>query len=165
MQGLIRNRTRSQRRESGSTLIEFTLTLLPLLGFIFLLMDVAWIVFAWSSIQEGAREGVRFAVTGQTNGYPCQDAAIRAGVQQYSFGFVTAQNLATAVDIEYYSPLTLQPLSGAGSNAGGNVIKITVGGISIKSLGPILRSVAPVGISATSSDVMEGSPGGTPPCR
>ena len=168
------NSERTQRRkdskrargESGSALIEFTLTLLPLLGFIFLTIDIVWIIFAWGSIQEGAREGVRFAVTGQIlQGYSGQDASIRAVVQQYSSGFVNSQNASSVVNIQYYLPTTLQPVSGVGSNAGGNVVKITVSGISVHSFAPILRTAAPIAITASSSDVMEGSPNGIPPAR
>jgi len=157
---------RPSRRESGSALIEFALTILPLFGLLFLILDVAWVIFAWSCLQEGAREGVRFAVTGQVpTGYACQDAAIRGVVQQYSFGFVNAQNASSVVGIQYYDPTTFQPLAGLGSNAGGNVVKITLSGIAIHSLGPVWRSVAPVTLAASSSDVVEGSPGGIPPCR
>ena len=129
-------------------------------------MDVAWIFFAWASIQEGVREGVRFAVTGQVlTGYSGQDASIREVVQQYSFGFISSANAATEIGIQYYSPTTLTPLSGVGSNSGGNVVKITVSGINVRSFGPIWRSGTTVALAASSSDVMEGSPGGVPPAR
>lgn len=155
-----------RRRESGSTLIEFALVLIPLLGFLLLTMDVAWIFFAWASLQEGVREGVRFAITGQLlAGYTGQDASIRQVVQEYSFGFITPANAASEINIQYYSPTTLTPLSGVGSNSGGNVVKITVSGISIKSFGPIWRTGTTVALAASSSDVMEGSPGGVPPPR
>ncbi len=153
-------------RQRGSALIEFSMMLLPLLACVFMTLDLAWILFTWASIQEGVREGVRFAVTGQVlQGYACQDASIRAVIQMSSIGFVNATNAASVVQIQYYDPLTLQPLNGVGSNAGGNVVKITVSQISVATFGPILRSWTPIKLAASSSDVMEGSPGGVPPCR
>ncbi len=155
-----------KRRESGSAIIEFTLVLLPLLGFMLLTMDVAWMFFAWASLQEGVREGVRFAVTGQLlSGYTGQDASIRAVVQQYSFGFIPAANAAADIDIQYYTPTTLTAVSGLNSNTGGNVVKVTVTGVTIRSFGPIWRAGGPMSLAASSSDVMEGSPGGIPPPR
>lgn len=140
--------------------------ILPLLACVFMTLDVAWILFTWASIQEGVREGVRFAVTGQIlQGYSCQDASIRAVIESYSFGFVNSGNASTVVNIQYYSPLTMQPLSGQGSNAGGNVVKITVSPITVGTFGPIFRSWTPINLAAASSDVMEGSPNSTPPCR
>lgn len=154
------------RRERGSALVEFTLVILPIMALMLMTMDIAWIFFAWASIQEGCREGVRFAVTGQLlSGYSGQDASIRAIIEECSFGFVNANNASSAVTIQYYSPLTLQPLNGAGSNAGGNVITITVSNISVGTFGPIFRRWAPVVLAASSSDVMEGSPNSTPPPR
>ncbi|MBV9223586.1 MAG: pilus assembly protein, partial [Acidobacteriaceae bacterium] len=71
-----------KKRERGSTLVEFTLTILPLLGLLMLTLDLAWVLFAWASIHEGVREGIRYAITMQS------DDSIRAVVKQYSFGFV-----------------------------------------------------------------------------
>lgn len=52
------NRTLAKRHaERGSTLVEFSLVILPLIGFLFLTLDVAWIFFGWACIQEAAREG------------------------------------------------------------------------------------------------------------
>ena len=58
---------RRRRRESGSTLIEFSFVILPLMAFLLMTMDVAWILFGWASIQEGAREGVRYAISCQVS--------------------------------------------------------------------------------------------------
>ena len=137
-----------------------------MLALLFLLLDLAWVLLAWGSIEEGAREGVRFAITGQTGSFPCQDAAIRDVVRQYSFGFVTSKNLDSSVGVDYYSPSDLStPLAGAGSNRGGNVVKISVRNIPISPLAALWRSSSPVTLSASSSDVVEGSPNAVPPCR
>ncbi|MGA8025519.1 MAG: TadE/TadG family type IV pilus assembly protein [Bryobacteraceae bacterium] len=163
--GSRRTRARSHS-ESGSAIIEFALTILPLLGFVFLTMDIAWGIFAKASLQEAAREGVRFAVT-------CQilppntglDASIRQVVQQYSFGFVTSANASSAVSIAYYAPNNLStPVTGtATATAGGNIVQVSVGGISVRSFAPFLRTGGTsLNPSAIASDVMESSPGGIP---
>ncbi len=159
-------RRERENRERGSTLVEFTLTLLPLLGLLMLTVDLAWAIFASACIHEAVREGVRFAITSQVlSGYSGQDASIRAVVQNYSFGFINDSNVATAVEIHYYVPTTLQEVTGAGSNSGGNVIKVVVSGISINPTVPIWRSSSPLILSASSSDIMEPSPNGVAPKR
>ncbi len=157
---------RRNRRQRGSSLIEFTLVLLPLMAMLLITIDLGWLLFAWASIQEAVREGVRFAVTGQTGTFACQDAAIQSIVEQYSFGFVNSGNVNSIVSIQYFSPANLStPLTGAGSNAGGNVVKISISNLPIQPLAPLWRSASPLILSASSSDIMEGSPNGTPPCR
>jgi len=147
-------------------MVEFSLVILPIMAFILMTLDLAWIFFAWACIQEGAREGVRFAVTGQLlSGYSGQDASIREVIEMYSCGFVNTSNASSVVAIQYYAPLTMTPLSGAGSNAGGNVVKITIGPIPVGTFGPIFRTWRAISLTASSSDVMEGSPSNTPVSR
>lgn len=166
MSAEIKLRLCRKKRERGSTLVEFALTILPLLGLLMLTLDVAWVIFAWASIHEAVRAGVRFAITSQVlPGYPGQDASIQAVVQQSSFGFITAQNVSSTVAIHYYSQTTLAEITGPGSNAGGNVVKIVVQGIPVIPIAPIWRSSSPLTLSASSSDVMEASPNGMPPQR
>ncbi len=152
-----------KRRQRGSALIEFSMVVLPAFALVLMTLDLAWILFAWACIQEGAREGVRFAVTGQlAQGYSGQDASIQAAIEMYSFGFVNATNASSVVNIQYYSPLTMTPVNGVGSNAGGNVIKVTIGPISVGTFGPIFRHWTPINLEAAASDVMEGTPNNTP---
>ena len=84
--------------ERGSTIVEFALILLPMFGFLMLTLDIAWLIFAWACLNEGVREGVRFAITSQT------DAAVRQRVQQYSFGLITDSSANGPVSVHYYSP-------------------------------------------------------------
>ena len=162
-----------RRRQGGQAIVEFGIVILPLLAFLFLIMDVAWIIFGWACIQEGVREGVRFAVTGQLlPGCTGQDASIRQIVQQLSFGFAGTTNQCgpgapanPLITIQYFSPTNMAPCNGANCNVGGNVVKITVSGVTIGSFGPIFRKWTPINLGASSSDVMEGSPNGTPPPR
>ncbi len=151
------------KEEQGTQIVEFGLVILPLLALLFLVVDVGWIIFAQGAIQHGAREGVRFAVTGQLpTGFAHQDDAIRSVVQANSFGFLNGATGLGHINIQYYNPTTLQSASGVGSNGGGNLLQITVSGVQVNPLGPILRSSAAVTLSAVSSDVMESSPQGVP---
>ncbi len=155
-------RRRISRRERGSALIEFTLVLLPTLAFLLMLMDLAWILFGWASVQEGVREGVRYGVTGQTLPATCLGDSIRSVVTRYSFGFITTANAGTQVTVTYLDPTTLQPVTGSNATAGGNVLQVTASGVSVGTFGAILRQFTPIHLSATSLDVMENSP--IPPC-
>ncbi len=140
--------------------------IIPMFALLFLVIDLAWAVFASASLQESVREGVRFAVTGQLlPGSQHQDDSICQVVQKYSFGFVSSTNAASVIHINYYDPLTLTEKTGPGSNAGGNLVKVTVTGLSLKPLMPLWRSSSPLMLSASASDIVEPSPGGTPPTR
>ncbi len=153
-------------RESGGTMVEFSLVLLPLLGFVFLIMDVAWAIFARSAIQEGVREGVRFAVVGTPYSGQCLGASVQQVVKSYSFGFITSNNLSS-VTTTYYSPTTFAQVTGSGSTAGGNIVQVSVSGISVVPLAPVWQGKTgflstPLSLSSVATDVMESNP--YPPC-
>ncbi len=138
---------RGKERQRGSTLVEFTLTLLPLLALLMLTVDLAWVLFAWACIHEGVREGVRFAITKQS------DANIISRVQQYSFGFV---NNSSSIQISYFAPdNTPKNSNDPTGNNSGNIVKIVVSGISIGSMGPIWRSQSSLLLGAASADIVE----------
>jgi Flp pilus assembly protein TadG len=152
---------RPLKSEKGSEIIEFGLVIVPLLAFVLLIADIAWVLFAQSSLQYAASEGVRYAVTSQTMTGMGQDASIRTVVISHGFGFVTNAT-SSNIAINYYNPSTL---AATNSNAGGNVVEIVIGGVNVYPLGPIWRSKAAMVLTARSSDVMEASPGGIPPAR
>ena len=145
---------RRKRYERGSTLVEFTLTLLPLLALLMLTVDLAWVLFAWACIHEGVREGVRYATTMQS------DASIISRVQQYSFGFISN---SSNIQISYFAPDNPPKNSNdpTGNNPG-NIVKIVVSGISISSMGPIWRSQSSLLLSASSADIVEPHPANGP---
>ena len=150
--------------EEGSEVVEFGLVIIPMLALVFLIMNVAWMIFAKASLQEGVREGVRYGVTGQIiNGQAGVSSSIRQVVLQYSGGFISSSRAQTAISVQYLSPQTLTPLSGPGSCAGGNVLQVSVNGIPVSPLAALLISPAPLVMSAISSDIIESSPNGIPP--
>jgi Flp pilus assembly protein TadG len=152
---------RSLNSEKGSEIIEFGLVIVPLLAFVLLIVDIAWVLFAQSTLQFAASEGVRYAVTSQTMSGMGQDASIRTVVINDAFGFVTSAT-SSNIAINYYNPSTLAATT---SNAGGNVVQIVISGVNVYPLGPVWRSQTAMVLSASSSDVMEASPGGIPPPR
>jgi Flp pilus assembly protein TadG len=144
--------------QSGSSTVEFSLVLLPLLALVFMSMDVAWIIFGWACIQEGAREGARYAVTGSGQAEAGLDSAIQSVVERYSFGFAKASNIS----VDYYPPAGYSssgpPPSIDGTAAAtdvGNVVRVTVQGVTIGTFGAIYRKFTPVKLLASASDVMQ----------
>jgi len=69
------------------------------------------------------------------------------------------------INIQYYLPNTLAPVSGLNSNQGGNIVEVSVRGYSLPPLGPVFRNPAALSLGAQAYDRMEGSPGGIPPAR
>src|ERR1035441_2311267 len=55
-----------KRRQRGSQIVEFTLAFIPMLMFIFLILDVAWAIYTRATLQYAVEQGVRYAVTSQT---------------------------------------------------------------------------------------------------
>lgn len=155
------------RREKGAQTVEFGLIFLPLLGVLFLIIDVSWLVFAQGSLQWAVQQGVRYAVTSRTMTGQGQDASIKSVVQTNAMGFLAGTAGLNRITVSYYSPSNLStPITGSGSNSGGNIVKVSVAGVPFSVLGPVYRG-GPTSLllNASSSDVMESSPGGIPPTR
>ena len=152
-------------RERGSQVVELGLVLLPLCGFVFLILDMAWAFYAKSTLQNAVREGVRYAITSQTMAGKGQDDSIKTVVQQNAMGLLAGEDRLALISVQYYLPNTLQEVSGLNSNQGGNIVEVSVQGYSLPPLGPILRNPAPLSLSVQAYDRMEGSPGRIPPAR
>jgi Flp pilus assembly protein TadG len=149
--------------ERGAALVEFGLVLIPLLAVVMLILDIAWAIFAQATIQEAVREGVRTGVTAKIAG-SCTTVTctVQDTVQAYSFGFISPGNQSALVQVTYYSPaggvLTQVPSTSASADVGGNIIQVTVTGITVKALGAIMLTQHSVSIGATASDVIESNP-------
>lgn len=138
------------------------LVLVPFFAFILLVMDISLAIFCKASLQYAVREGTRYAITSQTMTGKGQDASIQSIVEQNSMGFLQGSSGASLISIQYYTPDTLTPTT---SNAGGNIVEISVLGYSYSPLIPLLRSASPILMTVRSADRMEPSPGGVPPAR
>ena len=73
-------RARSPERRPGQGLVEFALILPVLLLVLFGIIEFARILQAWLSVENGARFGVRYAVTGEYNTAYCDPAFLQAHV-------------------------------------------------------------------------------------
>lgn len=128
-------------------------------------MDTSWVIFARATLQHAAREGVRFGVTGQVIApATCLGDSIRQVVVANSFGFVPASRSSSMITITYYKPNDLSVETDSGATAGGNVVQVSISGLSLKSLAPVWRSSSPIALVANASDVLESPPNGTLPC-
>ncbi len=158
----------SRRRNGGSVMVEFALTLLPLMALIFGFADFSLLLFRWSTLENAVREGCRYAITFQTSGGNGQDASIEAVVQKYAMGVVTTGDTPQHIYVDYYSPGNLTTSITTGGNIPGNVVQVSVKNLSWSWLAPLSGSLGTGGLYATtpltlnvySSDILGGYPAG-----
>ncbi|HWB99705.1 MAG TPA: TadE/TadG family type IV pilus assembly protein [Bryobacteraceae bacterium] len=153
-----------RNRRKGAEIFEFGLVLVPLLGFVFLIIDVGWAVFARGVLQHAVREGVRYAVTSQIMSGLGQKDSIKHVVQSEAMGLLAGPAGLDRIQVRFYTPDTFTDVSSdAGANASGNLVEVSVEGFPHAPLLPLLRNALPFSLSATSIDRMEASPPTGPP--
>ena len=132
---------------------------------LFAIIDFSVAILVRNTLQASVREGVRYAVTGQTiSGAGGQDNSIKQVVEQNSLGFLNSSN-ASLISITYYNPQTLTTVTGTNSNAAGNIVQVSVSNFSWAWMVPYARSATALQMSASSSDMVEPSSSGVPPAR
>src|ERR1700736_3055102 len=104
---LARAKQRRKARQGGNAMLEGALALPPLLMLLFATIDFSIAILVKNTVQSAVREGVRYAVTGQTVGGLGQDASIRTVVENNSLGFLNSSNGDSLISITYYNPITL----------------------------------------------------------
>ena len=145
-------------------MLEFGLVLVPMLALLFVTIDIAWAIFARSTLQFAVREGVRYAVTGQTLTGMGQVSSIKTVVQSNAIGLLNGTDGLSKIQVNFYTADTLQDVSTVpGGNVGGNLVQVSVQGFPWFPLFPLLRSATPLTFSALSADRMEATPPGGPP--
>ncbi len=157
-----------RRREAGSVMVEFALTLLPLMALIFGFADLSLLLFRWSTLENAVREGCRYAITFQTSGGNGQDASIEQVVQKYALGVVTTGDTPRHIYVDYYSPGNLTTPIGTGGNIPGNIVQVSVKNVSWNWLAPLsgafgtggLYASSPLNLNVYSSDILGGYPAG-----
>ncbi len=169
-----REQRRRRSRQRGNSVVEMALVILPTFALVLGTIDYGMALFLKSTFQNAVREGVRYAVTFQTQGGYCMDDSIRLVVQTYALGFLGSSTTpnASAIAVKYYNPSNLSAeVTGSNGNFPGNIVEVSVTNykwnwISILSGTYSLRDATPMSIIAYSSDRLGGLPGGTlPPCR
>lgn len=156
-------------RRRGDVLVEGAFAILPLLAVLFAVLDFSIALFVKNTVQFAVCQGVRFAITSRTLPGMGHDASIKATVQGYTLGFLNYLSPdhvgANRISITYYDPISLAPVVGAGSNAGGNIVVVSASGLSWAWMVPVLRNAAPLQFAVSSADIMEASPIAGAPAR
>jgi Flp pilus assembly protein TadG len=144
--------------------------ILPFLGFMFLILDIAWAVYARSTLQYAVAQGVRYAVTSQTIGAMGQKDSIRTVVQRNAFGKLGADSSASAwssIQVHFFLPDGTDVSNTVGGNGAHNgvypLVEVSVESFSQKTFMPTVRmpglgTLSPIIMSARSWDRMEASP-------
>jgi Flp pilus assembly protein TadG len=172
-----RTGVRRQRRR-GAEMLEFTLAFLPFLAIFLTTVDIAWAIFAKSTLQRAVRLGVRSGVTltsADMSGGACLTDTIKTTVQQNSLGLLTTTAGRLKIKVRYFQPpasdSTADPTEVStqlNGNQPGNIMEVAVEGYSLAPLVPRLfnwRDVpdnSPLIVNVSSADRIE--PSRTPPC-
>jgi Flp pilus assembly protein TadG len=116
-----------RNRRRGQAAIETALVIVPLFFILLAIIDVSVAIFIMDTLEYAARDGVRYAILGNT------DASVRQAVRDNSLGFL-ASAPDSQITVNYYAlnagNNTWQVTTGAGSNANGNLVKVSVKGYS-----------------------------------
>jgi Flp pilus assembly protein TadG len=162
--------TDRNRRRSGNAMLEGVFTILPTFALIFAFVDFGLLLFRWATLQNAVREGCRYAITFQTVTGEGQNASIEGVVQQYAMGIVHTTDNPQDIFVNYYSPTNLTTPLGAGGNVPGNIVEVSVQGVSWSWLAPLsgsyggnvpfFRSSTPITLNVYSSDILGGYPAG-----
>lgn len=148
-------------RQAGAATLEAALVLVPFLGLMFLLMDIAFLVYVRNTLQHAVREGVRFAITSRTFDGLGHDASIRRVVIRESMGLLSQED-AERIRIRYYDPESLEETD---LNLGGYIVEVSIENYPYQPLAYLLRKRDPILITVRAADRMEAQPLGVPPPR
>jgi len=152
-------------------MLEGAFTILPTFALLFAFIDFGILLFRWTTLQSAVREGCRYAITYQTQTGLGQNASIQAVVQQYAMGVVRTTDNPQTIFVNYYSPNNLTtPITGTGGNSPGNIVEVSVQGVSWSWIAPLsgsyggrvpfFRGTTPITINVYSSDILGGYPAG-----
>lgn len=151
---------RRRRRRGGNLLLEFGLVFTPLMAMMMAIVDYSMPVFLRATFVHAVREGVRYGITYQTMTGMSQTASVKEVVKANAMGFLSGPTGPNFIAVKYYSPTTFAEMTGAGANAGGNIIEVSVNNFMWNQMLPIWRSNSPLAINAISSDRLETLPRG-----
>ena len=138
---------------------EFALAALSFLALLLAAADFSFTLFSRVVLRHAVREGMRFAITGQTLDGMAHDASIREVVRSNSFGLLDSGTpISEKVLINYYGAdgVTL-----SASNGPGHFAHISLQSHWQTPIGAVLRSNHPIPVVLDAVDVVE--PYGFPP--
>jgi Flp pilus assembly protein TadG len=153
-------------KTTGQALVEFALVFPVVLVLIFGLIDLSWMVFSYTQLWNGLREGLRYAsVTGfgvTPQYYQC-DAIRQQIVGRAGFSGVKASNITVTYDNgEPGHVLGSCPAGGAVSTTSlntGNRVVVEVN-VEVPFLTPFIRALAPQGMAVRLRAARSLYPGG-----
>lgn len=170
---------RRRDRRRGSEVLEFTLTMLPLLAMITVLIDISWALFARSALQRAVRIGVRTGVTltsAQMGTGACLTDTVKGVVQANALGLLNSDAGLSKIKVNYLQPPppdsmadALDVSTASNGNQPGNILQVSVQNFSLlplipRLLGPPVRADNnPTVLTVKSADMIE--PSRQPPCK
>ena len=133
-------RISKSKRRRGSELLEFTWVFLPLLVMVFATVDVAWTIFAKSTMAYAVRAGLRVGITmtgTKANGTDLT-TLVKQSVQANASGFLGKLSTDPRwlyIKVHYYDGGTLADVSTtAGGNKPGNIMTVSIEGYTLNPL-------------------------------
>jgi Flp pilus assembly protein TadG len=160
--------TTSRRvRSRGNAMVEASLVLVTFMALVLAICDFGMAIWAKATLQHAVREGVRYAITFQTN--PTlgnkHDASILSIVKTNSMGLLSTTAKQATVHIRYFDPSN--PSTEIATNSPGSIVQVSVENYTWNWMVPLWRSTTPLSISVYSADRMESLPGSltSPPAR
>jgi Flp pilus assembly protein TadG len=145
-------------RQRGNAILEAALILNVFFMLLFALIDFSVAVLMKNCVTSAVRDGVRAGITGGAPDGHLNDN-IKSVVEQDSMNFVSD----AMITITYLDPNTMAPVTGETSAAAGNILEVSVSGLSWAWMCPYARNASALQISATSADVMEPTSSGVIP--
>lgn len=155
-------------------MIEFTYALLPLLVMTFILLDVAWAIFAKSTLAYAVRAGLRVGIT--TTGTQAAAASsdlttmVKTAVQSNAVGLLSGATGLAKIKVHYFLPPAVNStgaITDVSTLSNGdtplNIMQVSVVGYSLHPLLPRIfgwrqaPDTASTTISAIAADLIEPS--------
>jgi Flp pilus assembly protein TadG len=161
-----------RRRSGGNALVESAFTLLPTFALIFAFIDFGLMLFRWSSLQNGVREGVRYAITMQHETSPSlgQVASIANVVERNSMGLVRTTDSPQHIFVKFYAKTAPDVAIPSGGNIPGNIVEVSVQNVSFTWIAPLsgsygggipfFRNSTPFNLKVYALDILGGYPVG-----
>lgn len=153
--------------------MESAFTLIPTFALILAFVDMGLSIYRWNTLQNAVREGVRYAITFQTNTSANlgQTESIKAVVERYAMGIVRRVSTPQKIFVCYAKPATPTTCIASGGNIPGNVVQVSVRNVPYDPLnilsGSYSGSAAPVygnssilSLNVNSADILGGFPVG-----
>jgi hypothetical protein len=141
-------------------MVEVAFTLIPFLALSFAIVDFSFPIFLRSTFVHAVREGARYGITYNTLTGMSHKESIKEIVFRQAGGFLSRTTHADNVQVRYFNPVTFVEESGAGSNARGNIVEVSIEDFEWGYMLRLWRTGNPLLITARSSDRLESPPNG-----